>query len=271
MRKTWLSEVIGTEKAAIGLVHMLPLPSDPMYDEKGGMEKVYQAARHDLIALQNGGVDAILFTNEFSFPYQKVVKREIIASMAMVIGRLKAEITLPYGANVISDPMASIELCAAIDGKFTRGTFSGAYATNLGVVSTAAGEYVRKRHTLGIDSLKMVHYALPESSASLGNLDIMTSVRSALFNDMPDALGVSGSVAGSKADMNLIRQIREEKPEVVLFATTGVNIDTIEETFELADAAFIATHFKVDGKFENPIDEERVRKFMTKMKRYRSA
>ena len=32
MRKTWLSDVVGTEKAAFGLVHLLALPGDPMYD-----------------------------------------------------------------------------------------------------------------------------------------------------------------------------------------------------------------------------------------------
>ena len=70
MRKTWLSDVIHTEKAAIGVVHFKAFPSDPLYDPTAGMEGIVEAARRDLIALQNGGIDAVLFSNEFSFPYE---------------------------------------------------------------------------------------------------------------------------------------------------------------------------------------------------------
>ena len=69
-RKTWLSDVIGTEKAAIGVVHFKAFPSDPLYDAEGGLEAIVDAARKDLLALQNGGIDAVLFSNEFSFPYE---------------------------------------------------------------------------------------------------------------------------------------------------------------------------------------------------------
>ena len=54
MRKTWLTDVIGTEKAAIGLVHLKALPGDPLYDAEGGMNKVYEMAVDDIHALQEG-------------------------------------------------------------------------------------------------------------------------------------------------------------------------------------------------------------------------
>ncbi len=48
------------------MLHLLPLPGDPSYDEVGGIEKVLNRAMHDLEALQNGGVDGVLISNEFS-------------------------------------------------------------------------------------------------------------------------------------------------------------------------------------------------------------
>lgn len=269
MKKTWLTDIIGTEKAAIGLVHLLALPGDPLYDEEGGMEKVYQAALADVIALQNGGIDALLFSNEFSFPYQSKVDTEVIASMAMLIGRLKKDITIPYGANVISDPMASIQLCTAIGGKFTRGTFSGAYSTNMGLVNVEASQFLRKRHQLNMNDLKIVHYVQPESSKDIGGRDPMVAAKMAAFSNLPDAFGVSGSLAGTKADVGLLQELREEMPDMVLFATTGVSVDSIEEIYSLADAAFVATSLKKDRVFENPVDENRVKEFMTKLNDYR--
>ena len=102
MRKTWLTEVIGTEKAAIGLVHLKALPGDPLYDAEGGMNKVYEMAVDDIHALQEGGIDALQFSNEFSFPYQQNPSKEIISAMAYLMGKLQPEIKVPDGANVRS-------------------------------------------------------------------------------------------------------------------------------------------------------------------------
>lgn len=64
----WTQEIFGVKKPIIAMLHMLPLPGDPAYDAEGGLEKVIRRAEHDLLALQNGGVDGILISNEFSLP-----------------------------------------------------------------------------------------------------------------------------------------------------------------------------------------------------------
>ena len=63
--------------------------------QDGGMEKVMAAAKADLLALQEGGVDGIMFSNEFSLPYLTKVEPVTIAAMARVIGELKPLITVP--------------------------------------------------------------------------------------------------------------------------------------------------------------------------------
>lgn len=271
MRKTWLSEVIGTEKAAIGLVHLMALPGDPLYDPQGGLERVYEAALADVRALQEGGIDAIHFSNEFSFPYQQKPPKEILASMAYIIGRLRPYIRVPYGANVISNPADTIALCASVDAKFTRGTFSGVYSGNLGLYDTAVGDYVRLRHNLHADGLKMIHYVVPESSADIGGREPLAAAIAARFMNMPDGFAVPGATAGRSADLSLLHKLRKEMPDMVLVASTGVKAETIEDIFSICDAAFIATSLKKDGKFENPVDEERVKRFMDRLKVFRSS
>ncbi|MFO7781909.1 MAG: BtpA/SgcQ family protein, partial [Spirochaetia bacterium] len=69
MARLWTEELFGTKKPIIAMCHLDALPGDPGYDTKGGMEHVVEAARTDLRALQDGGVDAVMFSNEFSLPY----------------------------------------------------------------------------------------------------------------------------------------------------------------------------------------------------------
>ena len=65
----WTKELFGVEKPIIAMCHLLPLPGDPYYDEEDGMEKVIERAAKDVEALQKGGVDGIMFSNEYSLPY----------------------------------------------------------------------------------------------------------------------------------------------------------------------------------------------------------
>ena len=53
----WIQEMFGHDKAIIAMVHLKALPGDPGFDEEAGIEGVIDGARHDLLALQNGGVD----------------------------------------------------------------------------------------------------------------------------------------------------------------------------------------------------------------------
>ena len=82
----WLEGVFGVKKPVIAMLHLMALPGDPGFDSAGGMEAVVDRARRELDSLQSGGVDAVMFSNEFSLPY--LTKTEPITSIAMarVIG-----------------------------------------------------------------------------------------------------------------------------------------------------------------------------------------
>ena len=58
-------------------------------------------------------------------------------------------------------------------------------------------------------------------------------------------------------------------PGTVVLANTGCRIDTIENLLGIADGAVVGTTFKYDGKFENAVDSERVKRFMDKVREVR--
>ena len=71
------------EKPIIAMLHLEPLPGDPEWRPESRMERVVELARQDLRALQDGGVDAVLVSNEFSLPYQRHMSFVTPAAMAL--------------------------------------------------------------------------------------------------------------------------------------------------------------------------------------------
>lgn len=266
---SWLKTVIGTEKAVIAMCHLRALPGDPGFDPRKGMNWVIDNAFDDLMALQNGGVDAVMFSNEFSLPYLTRVKPETTAAMARIIGELMSDIRVPYGVNVLWDPVASFDLAMATGGKFIREIFTGAYASDFGIWDTNVGETIRHQHRIGASEVKTLFNIVPEAAVYLGNRDIRAIAKSTVFNNHPDALCVSGLTAGSKTDTATLKIVKETVPDTVVLANTGVCLENVEEQLSVADGCVTATHFKKEGIFENAVDTSRVSRFMEKVHQLR--
>jgi membrane complex biogenesis BtpA family protein len=265
----WTKELFNTNKPIIAMCHLQAMPGDPGFDKSGGMKKVVEAARKELNALQEGGVDGVMFSNEFSLPYLLKVKTETTAAMARIIGELMSEISIPYGVNVLWDPYASLDLAAAVDGKFVREIFSGVYASDFGLWNTNCGEVIRHQHAIGAENVKLLFNIVPEAARYLADRDVTEIARSTVFNHLPDALCVSGLTAGTVTDADVLKRVKGAVPKTVVFANTGVRLENIEEQLSIADGAVVATTFKYDGIFENNVDVKRVKAFMTKVKDFR--
>ncbi len=270
MNKYWTEDIFSVKKPIIAMCHLMALPGDPSYDKKGGMRQILEIARKDLLALQNGGVDGVMFSNEFSLPYLTKVEPVTITCMARIIGELMSEIKIPFGVNALWDPIASLDLAVAVGAKFIREVITGAYAGDLGLWVTNCGTVVRHQHAIGAESVKLLFNIVPESATYLVNRDIVDIAKSTVFNAHPDALCVSGLIAGAETDAQMLVEIKKTVPDTIVFVNTGVRLENVEEQLSIADGAVVGTTFKFDGVFENHVDEDRVRLFMKKVKTFRS-
>jgi uncharacterized protein len=265
----WIKQVFGTHKPIIAMVHMKALPGDPGYDFKNGLPWVVDHARSDLLALQDGGVDAVMFSNEASLPYMTKVEPITSLSMARIISELKSELKIPFGVNVLWDPYASIDLAVATGAKFVREIFTGVYASDFGLWNTNCGKVVRHQHAIGGEDVRLLFNILPESSAYLENRDIVDVAKSTIFNTQPDGICVSGLTAGMETDSQVMKQVKSVSGEVPVFANTGVRLENVKEQLSIADGAIIGTTFKKDGYIWNEVDISRVSEFMETVKAFR--
>ncbi|NQU31529.1 MAG: BtpA/SgcQ family protein [Anaerolineae bacterium] len=269
--KTWINELFGVEKPVIGMCHMQAMPGDPKFDGAKGLNWVYEQARADMLALQEGGIDAIMFSNEFSLPYLTKVESVTVACMAAIIGELKREINVPYGVNVLWDPSASIDLAMATGARFVREIFTGVYASDFGLWNTNVGEVIRHQHAIGAENVRLLFNIVPEAAVYLADRPIADIARSTVFNNQPDALCVSGLTAGAETSAQTLKLVKDAVPETPVFANTGVNIENVTAQLAIADGAVVGTTFKHAGNTWNAIDVERVKALMQKVRELREA
>ena len=123
---------------------------------------------------------------------------------------------------------------------------------------------------LGLKDLKRLFNIVPEASSALGTRDIASIAKTTVFNCKPDIICVSGMTAGSSTDMNVLERVKESIPDTAVFANTGCKAETIEKILKVADGCVVGTTFKKDGKFENQVEPDRVKKFMEEVYRVRA-
>jgi uncharacterized protein len=266
---SWMDDVFHVKKPVIAMCHLQALPGDPGYDAEGGIDRVIELARKDLLALQQGGVDAVMFSNEFSLPYLTEVEPITYTTMARIIGELRPDIQIPYGVNVLWDPKASIDLAVATDALFVREIFSGVYASDFGLWNTNCGSVIRHRKHIGGEHVKLLFNIVPEAAVYLGHRDVADIAKSTVFNHLPDAICVSGLTAGAETDTSTLRKVKNAIPDTPVFANTGVRLANVIEQLTIADGTVTATTFKRDGNFYNEVDAARVKEFMDTVKSIR--
>lgn len=257
-----LTELFGREKPVIAMMHLLPLPGRPLYDRGGGMRAIVEALRRDLDALQEGGVDGLLFCNEGDRPYPLVTGRGPIAAMAAAIGELRPEIALPYGVDLLWDPMAALAVAAAVEARFAREVFTGVWDSDMGLWQPDAAAALDERERLGIGHVKLFFNIEPEFARPLSPRPIGALAKSVVTSSLADALLISGPMAGAEADLSHITQARDAVPGTPVLANTGVRVETVAATLAAADGVIVGTGLKRDGSTWNPVDPDRVRRFM---------
>ena len=253
------------------MVHLGALPGAPLFNPDRGLEGLVADAYADLTALQAAGFDAVMFGNENDRPYEFDVDRASTATMAYVIGKLSKEISVPFGVNVLWDPLSSIALAAATGATFVREIFTGTYASDMGPWTPDAGAAMRYRNALGREDLAMLYNVSAEFADSLDRRPLADRARSAVFSSIPDAVLVSGQITGEAAAMSDLEAVKSVLPDTPVLANTGVKHDTIGDVMAVADGCVVGSALKVDGDTWNPIDPERAFDFMARAKAARGS
>jgi uncharacterized protein len=265
------AQVFGVAKPVIAMVHFAALPGTPLHDPAAGMDGIMRGAEADLAALQAAGFDAVMFGNENDRPYELKVDPACTAAMAYVIGRLRPQITVPYGVNVLWDPMATMALAAVTGATFVREIFTGTYASDMGLWSPDAGAALRYGTRLGAGGVAKLYNISAEFAGSLDPRSLPDRARSAVFSSIPDAVLVSGVITGEAARMEDLEAVKRVLPTTPVLANTGVKHATVADVLKIADGCIVGSALKHGGDTWAAVDPERAKDFMDRVRAARRA
>lgn len=220
------------------------------------------AVASDVTALQNGGVDGLLFCNESDLPYTTRVNSEVGAWTTFMIGAVHDKLTLPYGVNLLWDPIASIEAASASGASFVREVMCGSFVSEMGPLAPNPAFIAQTRTRLKAEHIALFTNIVPEFASALEGRTVTQRAKAAEYFGF-DAILISGPVAGVPFNSKDLLDAKETAKDTPVFANTGVNAKTIAETLKIADGVIAGSSMKVDGKTFNPVDPKRVIELVT--------
>jgi len=273
LRLEALSELFGVEKPVIGMVHLWPLPGAPGYAGHG-MDEVLEHAQRDTELLLAGGVDGLIVENMWDLPYYVGTDVQIEAVTAQAVAaRMVAEMSnVPVGVNVIHNGWeAELAIAVAAGLDFIRVCIlTGARLWDTGDLNQGcAADLLRRRKELGAEHLKLFADVDKKHSVPFPGLDLETHIEWTEFY-RADALIVSGRMTGNAPPLEKVRRAKQVATRPILMGS-GTTAENIADFLQFADGAIVGSSLKVDGEAENPVDLERVQRYMAAVKRARQA
>ncbi|NQW64993.1 MAG: BtpA/SgcQ family protein [Actinobacteria bacterium] len=262
-------KIFSTDKPIIGMVHLPASPGQPQAQHRVDLIQFIQSVKQDVLALQSGGVDGLLFCNESDLPYTTKLSSEVSAWAGFLIGSLYDSIKMPFGVNLLWDPIASIETAAATGANFVREVMCGSFATDMGLLSPDPALVTQTRTRLKAEHIALFTNIVPEFATALAGRSVAQLATAAEYFGF-DAILISGPVAGVAFDAEHLKEAQKVVKNTPILANTGVKIENLAETLAISNGAIVGSSLKIDGKTFNPVDPLRVKEFILEANRIRN-
>ncbi len=253
-----LQEIFRTPKPVIGMVHLWPLPGAPGYTGYG-LDTVIEHALADARALADGGCDGLIVENMWDIPFRagSDLPPESVASQAVAARAVRDAVDLPLGINVVHNgglSLLAIALAAGADfmrvcmftGKFDEGS---------------AVELMRRRKDLHAEHIKIFADVDKKHSVRFPGIDLATHIEWTRFFGA-DALIVSGRMTGDAPSLDKVREAKQLAGDRPVLLGSGTDETNVAAFLSVADGVIVGSSVKEGGEIANPVDVERVRRFV---------
>ena len=260
-----LADLFRTPKPIIGMVHCWPMPGAPGYTGYG-VETVVEHALADARALAEGGVDGLVVENMWDVPFRAGprVAPESVAAHAVVARAVGEAVDLPLGVNLVHNGgTALLGIAIAAGASFMRVCmFTGAGVWDAGQWDEGcAADLMRRRKELDAEHVKIFADVDKKHSVRFPGIDLATHVEWTRYFGA-DALVVSGRMTGDAPDLEKVREAKARAGDRPLLVGSGADERNVAAFLDVADGVIVGTSLKRDGDCANPVDPERVRRFV---------
>ncbi len=250
-------------KPIIGMIHVEALPATPKY--KGSIKSIIEKAKEEAATYANLGINVLMIENMHDTPYlNRIVGPEIISNMSIIMYEIKKEFGLPLGIQILAGAnKQALAAAQAAGGDFIRAEgFVFAHVADEGTFNSDAGELLRYRKQIGAENILIfTDIKKKHSSHSItADTDIVETAKAAEFF-MSDGVIITGSSTGHEPSLAEIQEV-QEGVNIPVLAGSGITANNICDYKDHCDAFIIGSYFKSGGNWQNPIDPDRVKKFL---------
>jgi membrane complex biogenesis BtpA family protein len=264
----------------IGMVHLLPLPGSPGFDELEGLQAVIDRAERELDIYVKAGMSGVIFENFGDAPFfPGRVPPETVASMTRVVTSCVSDVdpfsaneAFSIGINVLrNDAVSALAISKAVGAQFIRvNIHAGAMATDQGIVNGTAHETLRYRKAIGAENVLIYADVRVKHGTPLLQRSVLQESEDLVSRALVDgALIYTGGATGAEPAVDLLKQLADVKkamPKTKLLLGSGASAENIVTLTTLAgnslDGCIVGTSLKEGGDVRNPVDESRVRAFI---------
>ncbi|MCC6555990.1 MAG: BtpA/SgcQ family protein [Polyangiaceae bacterium] len=267
-----LGDLFGARRPIIGMVHCWPLPGAPGYTGYG-VDAIIDHAIRDARALAEGGVDGLIVENMWDIPFRAGphLPPESVAVHAVVARAVGQAVPIPMGINLVHNGgVALLAIALAAGARFIRVCMlTGAGVWEAGSWDEGcAADLLRRRKDLHAEHIRILADVDKKHSVRFPGIDLATHIEWTRFSGA-DALIVSGRMTGNAPDLEKVREARRLAGDRPLLVGSGATEENAAAFLEAADGIIVGSSLKEDGRCENPVDIERVKRFVEAARRPR--
>lgn len=230
----------------IGAIHFPPLLG---YKNFPGFDIALNNALQDLKALEAGGVDAIIFENNYDIPHKIFVNPSIISSMTYLGEKIKNSTKLPVGVSVLwNDYRSALSIAKILDLQFIRiPVFVDKVKTSYGIVEAIPKEIIVFRKSIKADNIAIFTDIHVKHAEILSQYTLSESAKLAIVHNS-DALIVTGRWTGDAPDINEITSLKKHIGTFPIIIGSGIDKNNAKTLLNIANGAIISTSFKEGDK-----------------------
>jgi len=266
---TYLS--LFSQKTIIGAVHFMPLPGFVGYQ---GIERTLEKAKEDTEAFLSGGVDALIFENNYDYPHTIFITDEVEQAMIELIRKISPHI--PFGISVLwNDYKAALRIAKATGGNFIRvPVFVDRVKTQYGIVEPNAQDVIKYRKEINAEDVLLFADIHVKHAEILSTMSLIESALKAI-EEGADGLVITGKWTGDAPHHEDLKSVRKEVKDFPIIIGSGASEKNITGLLTYADAVIVSTALKSGNLLKGEvnlkpyfekIDPEKVKRFMQKVK-----
>ena len=266
-----LNGIFNVKVPVISVVHLMPLPGSPLY-ENTPVAKIVDEALKDAALLAECGINGLIIENFGDVMFTKKVGPEIVAAMTAAAKEIKQTVNIPVGLCVLqNDVIAGLAIAKAVDADFIRaGYYTEVSIADSGIIESVAAEALRYRKYIDCKA-KIFADVQVKHSYPLMQRPVEESAEDACERGLADAIVITGKKTGGETKPEDVIRVKKALPEAPLIVGSGVTTENLEKYYNHIDAIIISSGLNVDGDISKGLDKERVIAFIKKIEELRKA